>query len=41
MILCFYDDLEFLEDIDLQLGLEEIDAQGIITWTRKRYPRIR
>ena len=38
IILCFYDVLKFLEDVNLELGLEEVDAQGIIVWKHKRSP---
>lgn len=30
ILFCFYDVLEFLEDVNLELGLEEVDVQGII-----------
>lgn len=38
ILFCFYDVLEFLEDVNLELGLEEVDVQGIIVWTHKRSP---
>lgn len=38
MILCFYNILEFFKDIDVQLGLEEIDTQGLAAWMHKRAP---